>query len=954
MKLDIQLFADGKVVIDTELNTKNFEKGLDRIQSASQKAGSTVKNIVAGLGITKLISSGLNMISNSIDDAVKRVDTLNNFPKVMSNLGISAKDADKSIKLMSDKLSGLPTTLDQGAMAVQRFTSANGDVRKSTDIFLALNNAILAGGASADIQGTALEQLSQAYAKGKPDMMEWRALQTAMPAQLKQVALAMGYAGGNVAELGEDLRKGNVSMDDFMDTIVKLNKKGVKGFKSFEQQARNSTAGIGTAIKVAKTQVVKGVADMIGGIDKSLKKSGTSISKLIADFGKGFKKQLDKVAVALSKIDFGKLINTIKILIPIVGSLTAGFVAYNTVLKAMSIAGAIKNFASLTAQFLSMIPALSSANVGMVALNTTMSISPIGILLASVTALTVGIYALGKSYESNLTGIHKIAKATDDYRNSIEEADKSRQKYLDKHMNEIKGTEDLYTELQNLVDANGKVKEGYEDRVKVIVGELNKALGTELKLTDGVIQNYGDMKKSIDNLIASKRAKVLLDAQEEKYNRAKDAQAKLEKQYAEAQKEYNNSLRERGKILEEIQSTYGLTNKQLQEVATTLGYTDENGQRVNLNFEKLGQQLAVVNGSLATNKNVLDNAGQAYADNQAIIGNYEQAMKDLANNNYEAVLKMYEDTTNYNAKTNQDTLNKYQGAIDSQKAYLEHLKANRDKYNKDVYDREVKAVESRIKKLEEEQQAHNKTVKDGQVAVLGTWNKSLSDQMSAIDSKKWEFKKLANGTIQAYRDGQVEGAPMTKKEAKKMADDMKKELSKAKDGSRQAGRDFTSGTTQGIRSGQGETFNTVRSYGNSILAAFRASLKEKSPSKATREMGMFFDEGFDEGVDKGEKASIKNIKDYGEKIIDEFEKISYDKTIDNLYKKMQDAVELEQEKLQSNVEVSNANKSLSNMLTANASFEGTIPVEVDLDGEVIWQNQQKISQTKNLQYGGIR
>ena len=89
---------------------------------------------------------------------------------------------------MSDKLSGLPTTLDQGASAVQRFTSANGDVEKSTDLFLALNNAILAGGASTEIQATALEQMSQAYAKGKPDMMEWRSLMTAMPAQLKQVA----------------------------------------------------------------------------------------------------------------------------------------------------------------------------------------------------------------------------------------------------------------------------------------------------------------------------------------------------------------------------------------------------------------------------------------------------------------------------------------------------------------------------------------------------------------------------------------------------------------------------------------------------------------------------------------------------------------------------------------------------------------------------------------------
>ena len=35
LKLDIQMFADGKVVIDTELNTKNFENGLDKMKSTS-------------------------------------------------------------------------------------------------------------------------------------------------------------------------------------------------------------------------------------------------------------------------------------------------------------------------------------------------------------------------------------------------------------------------------------------------------------------------------------------------------------------------------------------------------------------------------------------------------------------------------------------------------------------------------------------------------------------------------------------------------------------------------------------------------------------------------------------------------------------------------------------------------------------------------------------------------
>lgn len=299
IKLNIQYFADGKVVIDTELNTKNFEKGLDKMKSTASNAGSTIKNIVVGLGITKLIGTAMSQINSSIDGAVSRFDTLNNFPKVMSNLGISSDKAQKSIDKMSKKLSGLPTTLDQGASAVQRFTSSNGDVEKSTDIFLALNNAILAGGASSEIQASALEQLSQSYAKGKPDMMEWRTAMTAMPAQLKQVAIAMGYV--DATELGEALRTGAVSMDEFMETITQLNTEGVEGFANFEEQAKNSTAGIGTAITVAKTQVVKGVTDIIDAFNEKLQDLGIGkLSDVIANFGKKFKEALDNIAKLIS------------------------------------------------------------------------------------------------------------------------------------------------------------------------------------------------------------------------------------------------------------------------------------------------------------------------------------------------------------------------------------------------------------------------------------------------------------------------------------------------------------------------------------------------------------------------------------------------------------------------------------------------------------------------------
>ena len=227
--------------------------------------------VAAGSLVATGISTACSTISASLSSAVSRYDTLNNFPKVMQNLGISSSEAQAAINKMSDGLTGLPTTLDAGASAVQRFTSVNNNVGKSTDYFLALNNAILAGGQSTMIQETALEQLSQAYSKGKMDMVEWRSLQTAMPAQLNQIAQAMGMT---TDELGEGLRGGTVAMDDFMQTIVKLNDEGVGDFASFSEQAKSSVGGLGTAVTVLQTQVVKGVTSTIQGIDNMLTNSG--------------------------------------------------------------------------------------------------------------------------------------------------------------------------------------------------------------------------------------------------------------------------------------------------------------------------------------------------------------------------------------------------------------------------------------------------------------------------------------------------------------------------------------------------------------------------------------------------------------------------------------------------------------------------------------------------------
>lgn len=392
---------------------------VDNFTNKSSNSSDKTKNAFSGISgaVTvaagNLISAGIHksfdMINSSVDGAIRRVDILNNFPKVMSNLGISADASKKAIARMSDELKGLPTSLDSAAMSVQRLTSKNGDVGKSTDMFLALNNAILAGGAPMDIQTTAIEQISQAYAKGRPDMIEWRSLQSAMPAQLKQIskaffqngaaidkylAKAREYANNNpmsstgkelveqleavkngtgdmTTALGTSMRTGIVSMDEFMDTITKLNTEGVDGFQNFKDQAKNSTGGIQTSIENMKTAVVRGVSKIIGAI------GGGNITGAVSGFGSGIEKMLGAIA---GLINFVKDNSTVFTVIAVaVGIFAGAVITYNT---AVSLASAASKAWTVATQVATGVQWLFNA-----ALNA----NPLAIVAVALAAVTAGL-----------------------------------------------------------------------------------------------------------------------------------------------------------------------------------------------------------------------------------------------------------------------------------------------------------------------------------------------------------------------------------------------------------------------------------------------------------------------------------------------------------------------------------------------------------------------------------
>ena len=124
----------------------------------------------------------------------------------------------------------------------------------------------------------------------------------------------------------------------------------------------------------------------------------------------------------------------------------------------------------------------------------------------------------------------KCRESIEEIRNLKEEADKNAAK-----VNlEFGDTERKWKELQELVDQNGIIKQGYEDRVKYIVGELTEATGVEIDLVDGQIQKYGELKTAIEDTIEKQRAQRLFEIYSAN-------EAELHTKQAEAQQEYHNA-----------------------------------------------------------------------------------------------------------------------------------------------------------------------------------------------------------------------------------------------------------------------------------------------------------------------------------------------------------------------------------------------------------------------------
>ncbi|EMF0555070.1 tape measure protein [Enterococcus faecium] len=334
--------ADGRVEIEVDVDGKGvtiLNKGLDQLEGKSNKAGASIKNLVVSLGLVKVAAAAFNVLKNSLDSAISRFDTMQKFPKVMKALGFSVEDSQKSINKLSDGIDGLPTKLDDVVASTQQMTAITGDLDRSTDTVLALNNAFLASGASTEDASRGMQQYNQMLSTVQVDLESWKTLQETMPLALQKTAEAMGFVGKSAQrDLYNALKEGTVTFDQFQDKLIELG----TGTGMLATLAKENSLGIATSFGNLSNAVSKGVANLITKFDELVQKlTGKTIAQNIDSMksiiNKSFEEMSKIMDILIDNTDdmisaFKGLLDIVELLAPAFIAATGAYVGFKTAL----------------------------------------------------------------------------------------------------------------------------------------------------------------------------------------------------------------------------------------------------------------------------------------------------------------------------------------------------------------------------------------------------------------------------------------------------------------------------------------------------------------------------------------------------------------------------------------------------------------------------------------------
>lgn len=368
--------------------------------------------------------------------------------------------------------------------------------------------------------------------------------------------------------------------------------------------------------------------------------------------------------------------------------------------KATKIVTEIKN---LWGAYKSLKAATDAAKISQEGLNTAQKANLWG-LVAGLVVGTIGeIWAFSEANDSAKQSQEELNEAQEKAKEEIKELKDANDEYVQSKKDaasevesEFQYYDDLWVELQGVVDKNGEVKKGYEDRAKFITNELSRVTGNEITWNGNVIQSYKDLKSSMDDALESKKALALLSATEDSYQTAVSglAGAKTDSvnQYAIVRENKNdvskardsvNSLQMHDTKAENV-AWWAYENKNIDK--HTLGVISANAKGEKVDKEELDVAQSRIKALETAYDQELENRKNVLSQKESVLKDAEAKYKTYQDKivNYNTTIQNFENLTAANAKGNAEEIKAAMSDVEN--SLITHTTGTKDTLEQQVND----------------------------------------------------------------------------------------------------------------------------------------------------------------------------------------------------------------------------------------------------------------------------
>src|SRR5690625_3731388 len=288
----------------------------------TEQASNSTEKLAVSIGLIAIAATAFTVLKDAMDDAISRFDTLNQFPKVMDAMGVSAEESEQAMSNLSDGIEGLPTTLDDITGSAQEMYTSFEDMDQATDTALALNNALLGSGASAAQAKRGTQQYTKALQTDQMYLSTWNTLSETMGVGLIKIAEGFGFAGKSAKnDLYQALQDGTITMDQFNDQLIEVG----TGTGIMAELAKENSLGIATSLTNLKNTASRGMAEILESFNRFSKAlTGKDIAENIDSLKHVVNASFQAIgSVIESTIPFVEAFGSaVKVVMPVVEALT--------------------------------------------------------------------------------------------------------------------------------------------------------------------------------------------------------------------------------------------------------------------------------------------------------------------------------------------------------------------------------------------------------------------------------------------------------------------------------------------------------------------------------------------------------------------------------------------------------------------------------------------------------